>query len=1019
MSGSPELHPSRINTGGGDYAGRDIDNSVRITINPPADLPPDPLEQARALLDALPLDVVPAPHALPAPHFMPLTPNPLFVGREGELRRIAGLLKAGGTVAVTTGIGGVGKTQLAAEVVHRYGQFFSGGVFWLSFAAQGNITSEVMKCVHRMGLPSEGLTQEALVERVRALWESDLPRLLVFDNCEDEHLLRDWKPKTGACRVLVTSRRMVWSATLGVQMLALETLSSGESVALLRQHRPDLSDTDAALIVAELGHLPLALQMAGSFLKRYERIVTPAAYLADLRGVDPLTHPSLQGRGAEAMPTDREPNVEKVFALSFARLDATHPIDSLTRTLLGRAALLAPGEPFERRLLLATLPPEADTDRFDAEDALERLLELGLAEKLGNDALRLHRLLVAYARRALGDVMALQDVERAVIAIANEHNDKHDFGGKQRLLPHLRLLAEVAMREDRKDRVAASLYNMLGDYVSMLGSYEEARELHERALMILDRILEGDHPEIAETLQYLGSINYIYGRYTQALDIIRKVLKIFENTLGTNHPKTINALHDLAVLCYSINQYDEAISILHQALQLREKVFGPADPETAYALNNLACIYRDLRRYDESLLLFQRTLEIREKVLSSDHPDTATTLGDLACLYRDQGRYSEASSLFQRSLDIKERVLGVGHADSATTLFNLAQLYMAQNQYGDAIPIFRRALSTLEQALGVEHPHIATILNELAFTLSLQGKYAEAKSLYERALTIQERLQPNYAETAATLHNLGYLFSEQGQHKEAQEYYERALAIRELLQPNHPNTAATLHNLGYLFSEQGQYKAAQEYYERALAIQERVLPDDPDTAAILHNLCYVLNEQGQYATAQVFCERALFIRERVLGSEHLDTATTLHNLGYALSGQNRYAEAQRFYIRALAIREHILDPNDLSTATTLHNLAYVLSEQGQYAEAQTLYARALAIENHTINPDDSDISANLNESNSPHYTRKHTRKGLMQKNRVLYSLKQAMMQFYVDVFSILSPLKKLRFLIFWRRSKSD
>jgi hypothetical protein len=65
---------------------------------------------------------------------MPLRRNPLFVGRDADLRTLAAAFKGGGAAAITTGIGGVGKTQLASEFTHRYGQFFMGVVFWLSFA---------------------------------------------------------------------------------------------------------------------------------------------------------------------------------------------------------------------------------------------------------------------------------------------------------------------------------------------------------------------------------------------------------------------------------------------------------------------------------------------------------------------------------------------------------------------------------------------------------------------------------------------------------------------------------------------------------------------------------------------------------------------------------------------------------------------------------------------------------------------------------------------------------------------
>ena len=79
--------------------------------------------------------------------------NPHFVGRVQSLKTFAEILKRhdATTVAVTqvagiSGIGGVGKTQLASEFAHRYGRYFAGGVFWLSLAEPELIPSEVARC---------------------------------------------------------------------------------------------------------------------------------------------------------------------------------------------------------------------------------------------------------------------------------------------------------------------------------------------------------------------------------------------------------------------------------------------------------------------------------------------------------------------------------------------------------------------------------------------------------------------------------------------------------------------------------------------------------------------------------------------------------------------------------------------------------------------------------------------------------------------------------------------------------
>src|ERR687886_736410 len=89
----------------------------QYVVERPHELTPEELAAAKARLAALPLDTIPDPVPLPTPHRMPLSPNPLFVGREHDLRVLAKQLKTATTTAIVavTGLGGIGKTQLVSE----------------------------------------------------------------------------------------------------------------------------------------------------------------------------------------------------------------------------------------------------------------------------------------------------------------------------------------------------------------------------------------------------------------------------------------------------------------------------------------------------------------------------------------------------------------------------------------------------------------------------------------------------------------------------------------------------------------------------------------------------------------------------------------------------------------------------------------------------------------------------------------------------------------------------------------
>jgi len=676
-----------------------------------ATLPTD-VTDAESLL-AIPADSVPPPGVLPGGSRMPLALNPLFVGRGEELLRVAGALRGGdatvalGQVVATTGLGGLGKTQLAVELVHRLARFFAGGVFWLSFASPEDIPLQVAACAGSgaVGLEAD-LTSRPLEERVKLVmgaWQSAVPRLLVFDNCEEESLLETWRPTSGGCRVLVTSRRSRWSPTLGVTALPLGLPPRPDSIELLRRYLPDLAAADLRLdaIADRLGDLPLALHLAGRYLLAYRAEVSLDDYLAELEQPALVQHASLLGEGLDdsPSPTRHVQSLAQTFALCRGRLDQRHEVDRVAIALLARTACLAPGEPVPRELLARTLEEVEPRRRADG---LRRLSDVGLVEE-GEGWIRLHRLIVHFVRHESLDPAAQPAVDRALTRCGRDAVEDHLTGtALAAVIPHL--VAVAAGGDTGDGGRAADLCFAAGLALRSAGDFRAATLWYERTVALREKVLGSDHPETARAMNELGTMLWARGDLRAARPLLERALAIRERALGPDHSDTTADLNNLALLYRDQGESAAARRLFERALDIRERVLGSDHPLTARSLYNLALVHLDQGELVTAGPLFERALDIRERVAGPDHPHTAYSLNGLALLRQTRGELDAARRLFERALDIRERVLGPDHHNTAVSLHNLALLYRGQGEPAAARRLLERALDIRERVLGPHHP---------------------------------------------------------------------------------------------------------------------------------------------------------------------------------------------------------------------------------------------------------------------------------------------------------------------------
>lgn len=790
----------------------------------------------------MPLNTLPEPAPLPTGSRMPFSKNPLFVGREQNLLALAAALKQGRASTAATGLGGIGKTQLASEFVHRYGRFFAGGVFWLSFDNPEGIATEIAACGGAGALQLRpnfaDLSLDEQVQLVQAAWQESVPRLLIFDNCEAPELLARWRPTSGGCRILITSRRSDWEPVLGVQLHPLNVFSRAESLTLLGRHHLDTTSGDLDAIAEELGDLPLALHLAGRYLRRYQRAVSSAQYLAQLRNPARLRHPSLQSDGIS--PTGHVHHVVRTFALSYDHLDAQSAIDVLAHRLLVHLAVLAPGEPVQYDLLMHVLEMGGPVNAFQVEDALARLIELGLIEVIAEKTIRMHRLVAAFVSDAASK--EVRDIQGIVEQFVHQALEEANQAGTPRVLLHwqihLRHVVGVALA--RRDEQGATLSMLLGRYLWLLGDYTSARLYFQYTLEIHRTLWGEEHIETADSYHEMGTFLCVAGELEEARVHLERALAIRLQTLGEEHKDTAMTIMDLAELFWAQGHVDQAVTYSERALTLCIQILGEDDPVTADAANNLAiCLLDGLGEVKRAHQYMEQALRIRRQKLGEEHPHTALAYHNMGYLLQTLGDLEAAWWHYEEALSIRQRLLGETHPDIAHSLLAMGILLKIRGKWDQARENMEEALNICAVTVGNQHSLTASCFNELGALLLARKELSNARTYLEQALASRQKIyKVDHPHLAVTLQNLGLVLLEQGDLFNAERYLKDALDTRQRSRRNDIlRLAENMYHLGRLAQVKKDTQQARELYTYALEIYKQHLgASHPDTQNIYERL---------------------------------------------------------------------------------------------------------------------------------------------------------------------------------------
>ncbi len=410
------------------------------------------------------------------------------------------------------------------------------------------------------------------------------PWLLIFDNVDDTSILRHWGPPAdagGAIQVLMTTRVAGWSAA--VKRVEVEELPLQDAAMFLVRDsgRPDLGAEGAIELAKALGRLPLALSHASAYLRR-RQTVTPAAYLQALQ-----RHMSDAPKGAEY---DRS-----VFATFLAAAEQAEEDADGAAAILALAAFFGPDdvpvELFEQDpelypdviSIVLTLPGQLD-------EALGALAHFSLIDyDAATRTFSLHRLVQAATRDALAEdeTRALSASAVKVMAHAFPAPKFETWPKCARLIDHAEHLFKLVNDDVAPEELAALLHNA-GDYLKEQAAFDDAEPLYLRALVLKEKRLGPDHPDVGLNLNNLAELYRAQGGFNETEPLYRRALIIFETTLGSDHPYVGGALMNLASLLLDTGRLSEALPLSQRAVTIMLAAVGPDHPNTKTAQNVLA-----------------------------------------------------------------------------------------------------------------------------------------------------------------------------------------------------------------------------------------------------------------------------------------------------------------------------------------------------------------------------------------------------------------------------------------------
>ncbi|PSF34939.1 tetratricopeptide repeat protein [Aphanothece hegewaldii CCALA 016] len=885
-------------------------------------------------------------------------PEAHFVGRNDTLAELHKQLQQNNQLAIcaVSGMGGIGKTELAVQYAIRHQDEYPGGLCWLPCRETNLLGTKIVNFA--LSIITKPIPHELkdLQEQINHCWNHwpEGTVLVIYDDVIDYAALAPYLPPRNKTqfKVLMTSRQKPGA---NYQRINLDVLDVEAALKLLRSlvgnERINAELEQAEGLCEWLGRLPLALELVGRYLA----------------GDQELTIEKVQKRleskslAAKALilknqgDTTAQLGVAAAFELSWEQLSEQ------AKELGCRLSLFAPA-PIQWSLVEQCVIKTGNTEAW--EDEQEELCELRNQELIEQNLLqisehheyRLHPLIREFFKAKHSEIENIdeckRDLCRVMVLIAKQVPEIIDLKLVSSLtfvVPHLVEVANNLLTWIENESLILPC-QVLGKFYLSQSIYSEAENWYQKNRNIIFKQFDVNHLLTAIVQNDLADLYSLTGQYKKADEFYKKALNIKLEQLEDKHPDLANIYNNLGNLYVKINNYQEAQLLYQQALNIWSLEEQKNILNLATVYNNLALLDKTTENFNEARINHEKALELLEKQPVKDYNLLTQFQINLAEYYRTIGEFKKAQSIYEDAIKILVRQFGEKHYSSIAAFNNLALLYMDIGQYNDAEFLYQKALTLQKDVWGEKHCFLINTYTNLVTFYCEVGEYNKSDFYRERILELIElNLENNYLDIAKAYNNIAEYFSFKGDYEQADLYFNKALTILQKQEELNNNLLGTIyHNLGSLNYQEKKIKKAKNLFLKA----KKFLQQSPEFGYITlmkldNNLSLVYAEEENYKASLYFQKRALLMAENKLGKTHSTTLKFLLNLG-CLYYKMKNFQAELIINKALSLIKINLGEKHPDMAINFYNLAVIFQSSGSYSQAITYYQKALEIAVHRL-----------------------------------------------------------------------